>query len=230
MIYIIRGAPGQGKSYLLALRVWNMLWDYVKHPDHARMIYSNMDYNLKAFPKEVHKWIYHWDHAIELNKMTNGTIIMDEAQTYFDSQKWDTLDERIKYKMQQHRHERLDVWGAVQNVTRLEITCRELVQTFFSCNKLIGSADTAENGKDVKHPWGLIRVNTYISEDMSESKARGTGGIGHFYWIKKEVCDFYNTRYMVNKQDPNNKLLCLRYKVCKECGGKTFVSKSYDYT
>ena len=85
--------------------------------------------------------IYYWSRLDELIGVKGGEIFIDECQIYFNSRDWKNLPQELQYKFQQHRKHikrdetgkiiGLNIWGAVQNVKRIDTVVRELVNNIF---------------------------------------------------------------------------------------------------
>ena len=90
--------------------------------------------------------IYFWENLNELIDIRGGEILIDECQIYFNSREWKKLPTRLQYKFQQHRKNikrdengkiiGLNIWGAVQNVKRIDAVVRELVNNVFVLKKV----------------------------------------------------------------------------------------------
>lgn len=90
--------------------------------------------------------LYFWNELEDLLEIRGGEILIDECQIYFNSRSWKKLPFRLQYKLQQHRkHIRkngdgsfmaLNIWGAVQNVKRIDTVVRELVNNIYSLKKI----------------------------------------------------------------------------------------------
>jgi len=203
MINIITGRPGSGKTYALT----RIALDELKK---GKQVYSN--YFIRWEGDNLHPW----KNSAELSAIKQGVIIMDEAQIYFNSRKWDSLDENLQYKLQQHRKDGLDIWGTVQHESRLDVVMRELVSRFFRCSKLIGS------GEGSKTPWGVIKMLEYNPEDMQKKAKEGIDR--KWFFIKKEFCDAYDTLEKISDkktyedEDEDYHFEEVVYKICKHCG------------
>jgi len=90
--------------------------------------------------------LFFWNELDELLDIRGGEILIDECQIYFNSRAWKRLPFRLQYKFQQHRkhirknadgsHMALNIWGAVQNVKRIDTVVRELVNNIYSLKKI----------------------------------------------------------------------------------------------
>lgn len=90
--------------------------------------------------------LYFWNELEDLLEIRGGEILIDECQIYFNSRSWKKLPFRLQYKFQQHRkhikknndgsYMALNIWGAVQNVKRIDTVVRELVNNIYSLKKV----------------------------------------------------------------------------------------------
>jgi len=98
----------------------------------------------KFATKKVGK-IYFWKKIDDFLNIRGGEILIDECQIYFNSRGWKNLPPELQYKFQQHRKHikrdkddkiiGLNIWGAVQNVKRIDTVIRELVNNVFVLKK-----------------------------------------------------------------------------------------------
>jgi len=175
MINVVVGKPGQGKTlYLVKLAAEEM--------DLGRDVYSNFYINrdkliangLIKKPQGAGN-LFFWKRTSELIKLRKGLILIDECQIYFNSRSWKTLPPELQYKFQQHRKHGLDIWGAVQNLKRIDTVVRELVNTVYEVHKM---------GR-------IFRINGYDVEEID--KANRKGGIGRIFLLRKKLYECYDT-------------------------------------
>jgi len=171
MISIYVGKPGMGKTYSL-VRI------ALKSIKAGKDVYSNffIDFSsLKIKSKKPLGKIYFWKKPEDLVDIRQGEILIDEAQIYFNSRKWRELDERLQYKLQQHRKQGLNIWGAVQHYRRIDTIARELVNSVHVVRKL-----------------GTIFVTReYDIEDMEKAKKRAHGF--SMFVLDKKIAKCYDT-------------------------------------
>ena len=89
--------------------------------------------------------IYFWTKIEDFLNVRGGEILIDECQIYFNSRGWKNLPLPLQYKFQQHRKHikrdengnviSLNIWGAVQNVKRIDTVIRELVNDIYLMKK-----------------------------------------------------------------------------------------------
>lgn len=212
-IYIITGKPGQGKTYMLAKRAEEF---YAA----GRRIFSNFKLSVPDYVvgdiendhdlADKSKQVFYWGNLSQFNRMDNGVILMDEAQRYFNARQWAFLSSDIEIKLQQHRKERLDLWGTTQHYSRIDVSLRLLVEEYFVVQKIIGNW-RRRDGR-YSRPWGVFRMRSYFLEDMDRAaRAEGEGNkekkIKHhqsteWSFMEKDITSFYDTEEVVVASKP----------------------------
>lgn len=172
MINILTGRPGTGKTYGLV----RIAYHAVKQ---GTDVYSNFKIDFQNMEKEnigrLNRHLFFWEDVNDLIKIKKGIILIDEAQIYFNSRNWLNLPLRLQYKFQQHRKHGLDIYGAVQNVNRIDKIVRELVNKIFVVRKL-----------------GIFCIsNQYDIEDIDSKKRRSIWT--SFYLFSKKLAGCYDT-------------------------------------
>lgn len=173
MINIIVGKPGTGKTYYLVAKAVKML-------NKNRDVYSNFFIDIDKLEKlgrlkKVHGKLTFWKSAHDLIDIKQGVILMDECQIYFNSRQWKDLPESLQYKLQQHRKQGLDIWGAVQNLKRVEIVLRELVNWVYETKKI----------------FGIFIIKSYDPDDINKSTRRSYSFTISFF--NKKLASCYDT-------------------------------------
>ena len=134
MIYLYSGTPGSGKSLDLARILYNNKDSYfiVNFPttlqkEHNRHIFYISDWN-KVTPDELAKFS---EKYFKNHKFKEGaiTIIIDEAQIYFNSREW-SKSNRLDWLrfFTNHRHFGFDIILACQNSMMLDRQIRNLIE------------------------------------------------------------------------------------------------------
>lgn len=178
MIKIITGKPGTGKTYELVRIAYKAM-------KQGKNIYSNfhIDFSNYTF-KNTNGKIYFWNKISDLVNLKNGEILIDECQIYMNSRNWKNLDERFQYKLQQHRKQGLNIWGAVQNVKRIDTVARELVNSVFVMRKI---------GK-------MFLINEYDIEDIEKVKKKSYSF--KMFFLNKKLANSYNTMQEISYNLP----------------------------
>lgn len=193
-IHILTGRPGTGKTY----RLTEMAIKFLKE---GREVWANKGYTIKD------SRIKYYNTISDLVNIRNGVILMDEAQVYLNARRWEELDEQFVYKLQQHRHHGLDIWGTVQNIKRLDVVLRELVSNYYEC-------------KFFSFPFiKFIWIREFDIKDAEKTDERRISFGFNFTTIKKEICDMYDTFGDVEDFEDKKKMIITKtFKRCPECG------------
>lgn len=120
MITGIVGLPGEGKTLYASKQIRAEL-------EVGSIVYSNIHVDDDDF-------IYYEDFKL-LTKVQNGFIVLDEAQVYMNSRNWKSFPEEFQAFAQQHRHQGVDILALTQNLNRVDVTFRELVQELYQVEK-----------------------------------------------------------------------------------------------
>jgi len=205
MIYIIKGNVGSGKTYFLS-------WTALQKAKQGFKIYYNIpSFNFSPdslfFP---YKEQFHFFSSLEeFPDFDNGVIIMDEAQIYLNSRLWSEMDLSVQFKLQQHRHDFLDIYGTVQHENRLDVVARELVSEFFCCKKILSSRENS------KKPWGVIRVSAFDPFEIKDKKANPLET--QWFFIRKQIINLYSS--YGSKIEYNKPVQSVRHIIqkCEKC-------------
>lgn len=134
MIFSWSGKTGSGKT-------WQMVHSAYKKWKKGVDIYSNipLDFRptlfMRLFGRKGGRIVY-FQNIEEVIGARNAIIIFDEAQVLFDARQWDKMPKEFSYKLEQHRKHRLDVYCTTQNIRRIDVNYRRLVQNWYRCKPL----------------------------------------------------------------------------------------------
>lgn len=176
MINIYMGKPGSGKTYALVRLAYKLI-------NEGRDVYSNFHIDFSKMPmKEDHGKLRFWKNITDIVDIKSGEILIDEAQIYMNSRDWRKMPPPLQYKLQQHRKHGINIWGAVQNVKRIDTVARELVNSVFRVRR-IGT---------------LFIVKEYDIEDIDKANpdAYSTG----VYFLSKKLASCYDTLQEISYQ------------------------------
>jgi hypothetical protein len=199
-INVITGLPGSGKTLYLARTMQQYLKEGRKVASNFKVNDSRVRYSLDIF---------------QLLGGESEVIFLDELQLFLNSRNWDNLPMSIQYRLQQHRKFGLDIWGSVQNIKRLDVVARELIQRYFEIVKILGSVD---KGKVLaKHPFGLFLVREFVPDD-AELKRRSALNMSFFLLNRKDY-SFYDTLQPigVDAVDIKNTIVQIPAYICPTC-------------
>jgi zona occludens toxin (predicted ATPase) len=150
-ITIWTGRPGTGKTLSMVRAVEKLL-------NKGEIIYSNFRINWSGYDeasswwrrflhkiklkKELKKFpasnLRGWTHLHELKDIKEAYIVIDEAHFYMNSRKWKELPMEFMRKVAQHRKDGLHIYGTVQNIKRIDVVVRELVDFWYECSIFLG--------------------------------------------------------------------------------------------
>lgn len=87
----------------------------------------------EELPPKCRGKIVYFDDITELIEVSDGIIIMDEAQNLLDARNWENLPLEFSNKLRQHRKHNLDLYATTQNMGTIDINMRRLVQRWSHC-------------------------------------------------------------------------------------------------
>jgi len=165
-IHLLTGLPGSGKTYVQTMFALHFLEQGI--PVHA---------NYDIYDERVKRWSALRDLV---NIKGPAVILIDEAQVYMNSRKWQQLPEWFQVKLQQSRKDSLQIWATTQDISFVDSTFRVLIQDYYECKKI----------------FNIVRVNKYSPKDAKKVKRERMQM--KFYRMKEEVFKKYDTFYKVS--------------------------------
>jgi len=223
-IYVITGRPRHGKTYYMASLVPNLLKEC---QNTGKRLYCNFKINVEKIKKNrkeyfddsiigdilseedrnnSEKLLFYWRNIDTWNYMQNGTILIDEAQRYFNARKWEMLSDETEMKLQQHGKEDFDIYATTQHFTRIDKTLRIIVESYFHVGMVFGTPD---NKKRLLPR--ICRISEYYLEDMERmenigkdyAEERGVSPLSDWHFmIRKKYYEIYDTRQLVGESRP----------------------------
>jgi GTPase SAR1 family protein len=189
MINLIVGKPGSGKTYYLTHLAY-------KFYNQNKKIYSNFFIDLPG--------IIYYKNLKELENAENGIIIMDEAQIFLNSRKWDMLPEFFQYKLQQHRKDGLDIWASTQHEARLDTVFREIVGRFFVVHRF----------------FHLFFVITEFDPNEMKRNLKTVQSM-RFVLFSKKIASLYDTFKKIDFDLSDDFIYKeAKLRICPKCGSK----------
>lgn len=68
-------------------------------------------------------------------------LFIDEMGSYFDSRQWASLAPEVIHSLRLHRHRGIDIYGATQEFTQVDVTIRRLTTKLYRCKKYFSSGE-----------------------------------------------------------------------------------------
>jgi len=171
-VILYTGEPGSGKTYLMTKFILSKLED-------GQAIFAN--------------YSIHWNKP-NFKKFTNfeffktlkkGHVLIDEIHIYLDARKWYDLPDWVKKKLNQHRHDGLEIYGTCQWFGQVDKAVRELTTMIVDCERV--------NFFRLK----LIKTTIYKRKKMGlTSKFRPVKKRLHL--ISPKIYNRYNTMEIIN--------------------------------
>lgn len=145
-----------------------------------------------------------WKDLAELPGLTGADMFIDEVGTYFDARTFKDLPLDIRLWLAQASKMGVDIYGAAQDFAQVDISYRRLVGNLFEISKVVGSRRPHETKPPVNSIWGLCTIKEMDPVGYDEAK-KAFNQISMIPWpffIRKEVCDLFNTNIRVRKSLP----------------------------
>lgn len=230
-IYIYTGRPRHGKTYELA-RIFS------KKILRGERVFSNLKFNLGVGAlkkvtddivgdwsdlsdrKNENKKLFYWTNLHELEHMESGSVLMDEAQRYFNARQWEQLSSETEIKLQQHGKDDLDIYATTQHYSRIDISLRQLVETWIDCETVFGSPDnnkfflglkifrtTAVEGIEYFEPYIQQKINPNLRLEIPVSS--------RLRFFHKKYGKIYDTKAKVGRSELMP--LIHRERECPDC-------------
>lgn len=181
------GLPGEGKSLLAAKRIRESL-------DLGEPVYSNVHVN------DTRLWYYYEDFNL-LEQVQRAFIVLDEAQVYMNSRKWKDFSPSFQAFLQQHRHQGIDMLALTQNLNRVDVTFRELVQELWEVDK-----------RFFFDKFGLLVGRFRLTRLVEPPTGYVSSGVTSGFWAWATDFEYYNT------QSRKPKELFPKLAACTVCG------------
>jgi zonular occludens toxin Zot len=124
------GRPGTGKTYSLVHKVFKLL-------KKGKIVYSNFQITWEGTKKYPKSNLKYWKNLNELLYVENAYIVIDEAHFYFNSRQWKNMPIDWLRKLAQHRKDGVHILGTVQNIRRIDVVVRELIDYWFDCRMFL---------------------------------------------------------------------------------------------
>jgi len=157
-INLLTGLPGSGKTTALVAIALQALSE-------EKNVYTHFHIETNS----AH--LFRWRGLDELAKITDGIIILDEAQVWFNSRNWKDLPDELQYKLQQHRKQGVHIWATVQNIARLDTVMRELVSNFYVCKRVfVIPFFHPKNKNDIR--FAFYNIKEFQPEDAQKKERK----------------------------------------------------------
>lgn len=137
--------------------------------------------------------IIYWQDPMELIRLKDFDLFIDEIANYFPSDKWKDTHHEVRRMFSQHRKRGMEIFANTQDYRMVDINCRRMLSRVFQLYKVIGSRSPSATLPAVKHPWGLIANFELDPETLEDDKEKERISFPSFFFISKKLTSLYDT-------------------------------------
>jgi len=138
----------------------------------------------------------------DLEKLHSTDLIMDEVGTYFDSRTFKDLPLSTRLWLAQASKLGVDIYGAAQDFSQVDISFRRLTNELYEVSKIIGSPRPDKSRPPVERVWGVCMVRELSPVGYDEkNKYAASKGWPTFFTIQQKYCEVYDTNKRVPKAE-----------------------------
>jgi zona occludens toxin (predicted ATPase) len=119
MIEAFTGLPGQGKTYTMVKRAYQL-------HKRGKKVYANFSTTFATYFKELY----------EIYDVKDALILIDEAGIYLPAQAWQKIPFEFMRAIRQHRHNGLDMWYTAQDMQDVSTALRRVTQFEHNYSKM----------------------------------------------------------------------------------------------
>jgi len=212
MKIIYTGPEGSGKSYQLAQTAGMLVErnaDWLKKVGRSRPIVSNLHFNdwFVKFAYDRKVPIKYWKDIEELPYLTECDLLIDEVGAYFDSRTFKDLPLDVRLWLAQADKLGVDIFGTAQDFAQVDVSFRRLISgagnSLYLIDKMVGSQRPSATKPHVSKPWGICTMREIDPVGYDENtKKFANKGLPKFFFIRKEICDVFDTNLRIAKSKP----------------------------
>lgn len=175
MIIAFTGRPGSGKTVAMI---------HMGHKLLKKGYDVHINISMKPYFKKVRGNLYFWHRLSDTYDITKGWILMDEAHIYMRARKWESLPERMELKLAQHRKDGLNMVITTQNLARIDVIVRELVDVHWR----------------MKQYFGRFFIMKEFDPDMDKLMLKPIRT--RWFWASKALLNSFDTLAKVDPEKP----------------------------
>jgi len=159
---------------------------------------------LLEFARELEIPIIDWSNSrtviADLEGLTSCDLVLDEVGTYFDSRTYKDLPLSTRLWLAQAAKLGVEIYGAAQDFSQIDISFRRLTDELYEVSKLIGSPRPDKTKPPVEKVWGILTVRQLEPRGYDEkNKYAGSKGWPTFYFLQKKYTEVFDTNKRVPK-------------------------------
>jgi hypothetical protein len=209
---IYTGAEDSGKSYQLALRAGKLVErnaKWLRITGRPRPIASNLEFQpwFEEMAMDLGVPIIYWKDLEQLPHMGGCDLIMDEMGTYFDSRTFKDLPLDVRLWVAQASKLGTDIYGSAQDFAQVDVSFRRLVKGptngLFMITKMLGSDRPHPTKPPVSKIWGVCMMRELDAMKLNQDSSQfASVGLPHFFVLRKEICNIFDTTKRIAKSAP----------------------------
>lgn len=190
MLTLVEGLTGSGKT-----------WFTVNH-----LIKPEWDKKVDIFPNFA-MWfdddftnITRWHVLDDTFHISNGIIVIDEAQKLLNARRWASLPIGFMDKIAEHRHHKSDIISMAQDISHIDVRLRSNIHEVYNCASLF----RFPRNERVKPIFQILRVFKRIKMPPAESgrlKWRRVGRTKYYLLSKYFTKTYYDSYGKIGSND-----------------------------
>ena len=191
------GRPGQGKSMYNARITLALLkraeW-IEKKLKTVRKVAINFHLSKELMEKYA-KYLIYWTDPMELIRLTDYDLVIDEVANYFPSDKWKDTHHEVRRMFAQHRKRGMEIFANTQDYRMVDINYRRMLSRVFQIWKIVGNRSPSATLPKIKYIWGLIIIRELDPETLEDDgEKKVIGLIPNLMLITRKLVECYDTR------------------------------------
>jgi len=212
------GRPGMGKSmYTAKTTLWALeraLW-IKKKLGVIRKVAIN--YHLsKPLMEKYAEFILYWQDPMELIRLRDFDLFIDEVANYFPSDKWKDTHHEVRRMFSQHRKRGMEIFANTQDYRMVDINCRRMLSDVFQLYKVVGNRSPSATLPKIRFIWGFIAIYRLDPETLEDDKEKERVGFPSFFLITRKLTQMYDTAEDIKPAPPPHYHHIDR--LCETCG------------
>jgi len=225
------GLEDSGKSYMLGVVGVKIMYQnakWLRQGCEPRPIVYNCPFSDKFLELCDSHGVPHrkWKDLEELPFLTGCDLFIDEVGTYFDSRTFKDLPLDIRLWLAQASKLGVDIYGAAQDFSQVDVAFRRLTTQLFYIHKLAGSARPHATRPPINRIWGICTSKEMdpVGYDENTKAFNNKSIIPWPFLIKKQYCDMFETGKRIEKSAPPPYKHIVRRCAVEGCGFELYKS------
>jgi len=170
----------------------------------TRPIWSNIKFSQPFYDYVVNELqipIFYWENLDDLIQIEQADVFCDEVGNYFDARMWKDLSLDVRRWLTQGAKCGIEFYGSAQDFSQVDLSFRRLCNHLVDIKKLAGSRRPSATRPPVKRIYGICMAIDLDPNGYDENKKKFAGGsfIPSFFFIRKEVCEIFDTTQKIRR-------------------------------